>query len=185
MLPMGNTRSSVTLIYLNTRSLFLRWFDMRSARIRVSVIRHFLGRGVVSRRGGTSWELEGTSPRLFLRALLERAATTAACKHAWPSKSIYPYPFSLTGRRPGLIREDIASVRYSVAARGIPWNLHSSAVFHLPERPHECQIGSGELIRTAVRETFESRWIRSSDSPLARSCSLARAGVRLLGFEVR
>jgi hypothetical protein len=27
------------------------------------------------------------------------------------------------------------------------------------ERPHECQIGSGEEIRTAVRQTTQSRWI--------------------------
>jgi hypothetical protein len=31
------------------------------------------------------------------------------------------------------------------------------------ERPHECQIGSGEEIRTAVRKTTQSRWIKSSE----------------------
>ena len=47
------------------------------------------------------------------------------------------------------------------------------------ERPHECQIGSGDLIRSAAGQTFEIRWIRSSASRPLRLPSLA--GIKLEG----
>src|ERR1700754_2890789 len=46
--------------------------------------------------------------------------------------------------------------------QGLPYRLLFSAKrAFFSERPHECQIGSGEGIRTSVRETFESHWLRS------------------------
>jgi len=56
----------------------------------------------------------------------------------------------------------------------------SAVIAFFSERPHECQIGSGEVIRTAVRKTFESHRARSSESsPWAPCRVFARLHARL------
>jgi len=54
--------------------------DIRPARIRVSADAALSGERCRSRRGGTSWELEGTSPRLFYAP-----GQTAGWLHSRPS----------------------------------------------------------------------------------------------------
>lgn len=79
----------------------------------------------------------------------------------------------LTVLKAAFIRKNDAGSLYSGQAASIRLVLEKQLFFTTSERPHECQIGSGEAIRTAVRMTFESRWTWSSDSfRLPRSAAL-------------
>ena len=66
------------------------------------------------------------------------------------------------------------------AFRGFPFNRSS---IYPSERPHECQIGGGEFVRTADRQAFEGHGIKPSASrpaavPVPRTCFAVRRGMR-------
>jgi len=128
------------------------------------------------RRGGTSWELEGTSPRLFMRcrlAISTRRYDCPPCRIVWrmrpvpvvpPIKSRCTDQNLLTAPKALFIRKNDAGSLISGRRAIVRLVSEKQQFFTSSERPHECQIGSGEAIRNAGRVTFESRRTRSSDS---------------------
>ena len=111
-----------------------------------------LGRGAAARRGGTSWELEGTSPRLFMRGrgLNRRLADIIVTIAALFST------FMLTVLQGGFRIEGLGEVVPIVMSGSFACVFILFFSVFYSERSHECQIGSGEGIRTAVRQTFLS-----------------------------
>ena len=96
-----------------------------------------------------------------------------------PAKSLSPEsPILLTVARGLSIRGYMARCTFFTVRRRPLSILVGKHGFLPSERPHECQFGSGEAIRTAVRQTFQSRWLRSSDSSPAISLATTPPRVR-------
>lgn len=114
-----------------------------------------LGRGAACDAAGRAGSLRGPR-RVFLCARTEDAARRSA---AAVSQKRITDRFLIDSRERTVYK---LGYRPQCAA---PVRGASRAVLSLKtlfsERPHECQIGSGEGIRTSVRETFESHWLRS------------------------
>jgi hypothetical protein len=109
--------------------------------------------------------LRGPSPRLFFPFKSPFAAGITTSRAGQPAKSAYPASFFFDTRSPTDYKLVIEP--QSAAFVGEPQGSFLALNAFLSERPHECQIGSGEGIRTSVRKTFESHWLRSSVSQWA------------------
>jgi len=134
-----------------------RRFDYPAARNRFAVDQRLWGGVLVHGAAGRAGSLEGTPPRYFY------ALTTISCptfRHSGekPGKPIdsRPNPVYKSRLRLGYFLPALfLQKRFSAFRSGFSGYL---------ERPHECQIGSGDVIRPPAGQTFESCWIRSSAS---------------------
>jgi hypothetical protein len=130
-------------------------FDSRSPGTNFHVEAIPLGRGLACDAAGRAGSLRGPR-RVFLCARIKNDAPRRAAPHA---QKRFTRTFLIdSGERAvykwGNRSQCAASVRVAAELVFFDKKLFS-------ERPHECQIGSGEGIRTSVRVTFESHWLRS------------------------
>jgi hypothetical protein len=123
----------------------------------------------------------GTRPRQHSGRNLRGAGGGAGPVRVRPVSAITPGHWFRRVRRPTKLPEEFGNL----VDNRPPWNYkksnkvaestppvgakpcflpYRSSFFWISERPHECQIGSGELVRNAVGPTFETRGSRSSAS---------------------
>jgi hypothetical protein len=130
-------------------------FDSRSPGTRFHAEAVPLGRGAARDAAGRAGSLRGPAAS-FLCATTEDESRlpAAALQNKWLTRRFFIDSRQCSVYKLSNSPHCAAPVRASLGPFVSPKTLFS-------ERPHECQIGSGEGIRTSVRGTFESHWLRS------------------------
>jgi hypothetical protein len=129
-------------------------FDSRSPGTRFHAEAVPLGRGAARDAAGRAGSLRGPAASFYALPETNQRLSAAALQN----KRLTGW-FFIDSRERSVYK--LSNRPHCAAPVGMPHGPFVSLKTLFSERPHECQIGSGEGIRTSVRGTFESHWLRS------------------------